>query len=123
MTPKKWVLTITIVLLNCSALPSLAQNNKNIKRNVATVLFASLGGAILGLSTLPFYGEPQEHTDNISYGALGGFVVGMGYVFYNSARPTASTYDYSKIFDQDLKSRRGIAALNPVQQFQFTIDF
>ncbi|MFZ4405234.1 MAG: hypothetical protein ACOYOK_14125 [Pseudobdellovibrionaceae bacterium] len=53
---------------------------QQIKRNVATVLFASIGGAILGLSTLSFYGKPEEHTSNITYGALLGCIGGLTYL-------------------------------------------
>ena len=42
-----------------------------------TVGAATLGGAILGASTLPFYEESTEHTNNILYGAAIGAVVGV----------------------------------------------
>lgn len=54
------------------------------KRTTATILFASIGGGVLGLSTLSFYGKPQEHTDNITIGVLLGFLSGVGYVVYDN---------------------------------------
>jgi hypothetical protein len=42
-----------------------------------TVGVSSAAGAILGASTLPFYPEMNEHTDNIWYGAAIGAVVGV----------------------------------------------
>ena len=57
----------------------------NTRRNVATVIFSGLGGAVLGLSTLSFYGKPQDHTGNI-YAGLGlGLLVGVGYVMMQSS--------------------------------------
>lgn len=55
------------------------------RRGVATVMFAGLGGAILGLSTLSFYGDPQEHIGNIWTGLAIGVVGGGAYVFSQSS--------------------------------------
>lgn len=38
----------------------------------------------MGLSTLSFYGRPQEHTDNITTGVLIGFLAGLSFVVYDS---------------------------------------
>lgn len=53
---------------------------QNWRRGTAIVLFAGVGGGILGLSTLSFYGRPQEHTGNITTGALLGVLGGLTYV-------------------------------------------
>ncbi len=42
-----------------------------------TVAIASVAGAVLGASTLPFYEESGEHTKNIFYGAALGAVAGV----------------------------------------------
>jgi hypothetical protein len=42
-----------------------------------TVAVSTVGGAILGASTLPFYEESSDHTKNIFYGAAIGAVVGV----------------------------------------------
>lgn len=61
-------------------MPSYAQSNssniKSVRRGIATVMFASLAGAVLGLSTLSFYGEPQEHISNIWLGMGIGAIAG-----------------------------------------------
>lgn len=44
------------------------------------VVLAGLGGAVLGLSTLSFYGEPQKHLENILYGFGLGLATGSVYV-------------------------------------------
>ncbi len=124
MTPQKWtsILLATLVLFTSQA--SFSQTDRTVKRNVATVLFASLGGAVLGLSTLSFYGEPQEHTENITLGALIGFAAGVGYVVYDSSRPAPVSYEYSQAFDQDQKSRRVLAAVAKTPpMIQFQLDF
>ncbi|NUN04506.1 MAG: hypothetical protein HUU57_01980 [Bdellovibrio sp.] len=102
---------------------SFAQADRTVKRSVAAILFSSLGGAILGLSTLSFYGEPQEHTGNIAVGALVGFVGGISYVLYDSLQPpTPQGQDFGKAFDQDFQIRRASATFAkapPVIQVKF----
>lgn len=53
---------------------------RSFKRGTAIVLFAGIGGGVLGLSTLSFYGRPEEHTSNITTGALLGVVGGLLYI-------------------------------------------
>ncbi|MEK6774583.1 MAG: hypothetical protein AABY64_11615 [Bdellovibrionota bacterium] len=85
-------LKIWMMVLICSLGISIQGNAQNVseaqrsfKRNTATVIFSSLGGGILGLSTLSFYGRPQEHTDNITMGVGLGLIAGMVYIFADSA--------------------------------------
>ena len=42
-----------------------------------TISMATVSGAILGVSTLPFYEESSKHTKNIFYGAAIGAVAGV----------------------------------------------
>lgn len=74
----------TALILFAGSLPSWAQSQSTFKRTTATILFSSIGGGILGLSTLSFYGKPQEHTDNITTGVLVGFLAGVSYVMYDN---------------------------------------
>lgn len=60
---------------------------QNWRRGTAIVLFAGVGGGILGLSTLSFYGRPQEHTTNITTGALLGVLGGLTYVLAEGLQP------------------------------------
>jgi hypothetical protein len=55
------------------------------KRQAAIIIFAGLGGAVLGLSTLSFYGRPQDKLSNIAIGAAVGIIVGTIYVTYKAA--------------------------------------
>lgn len=61
---------------------SQAQENQfsGVRRNLATILFCGLGGAVLGISTLSFYGQPQEHIGNITTGLALGTIAGVIYV-------------------------------------------
>lgn len=77
--------TILISLLFLHAQGVFAQTAgsegfRAFKRSTAIVLFAGIGGGILGLSTLSFYGRPEEHTENITTGALLGVLGGILYV-------------------------------------------
>lgn len=56
-------------------------NSLPVRQSFATIMFAGLGGAILGLSTLSFYGDPQEHIGNIWLGLGLGTLAGTTYVF------------------------------------------
>lgn len=109
MTVRKWALIFLLSIVSLTSSVSFSQTDVMVKRKVATVLFASLGGGVLGLSTLSFYGDPEEHTNNITLGALVGFVAGVGYIIYDSSRPNSAGYDSTQAFDLDLKTRRALA--------------
>ena len=57
-----------------------------IRRGVAIVMFAGLAGAVLGASTLSFYGEPQDHVSNIWTGLAVGALVGGSYMISQSQK-------------------------------------
>lgn len=119
MTVRKafFMIFVTVPFL-CSQVRAQESSSKNIRRNVAAVLFSTLGGAVLGLSTLPFYGEPQEHTDNINVGALVGFVAGVGYVTYKSQQPALSA-DYGLSEEWQKKKALAATAKAPMINIQF----
>lgn len=96
MTKHKFGFIMIVLLFSLHTNSAFSQMDLKVKRTVATVIFSSLGGAVLGLSTLPFYGEPQEHANNITAGALIGFVAGVGYVALDSTSPASPARDYSK---------------------------
>jgi hypothetical protein len=73
------LITLCICQVSSAQMQAQASTNSELigfRRGLATVMLAGLGGAILGLSTLSFYGDPQEHVGNIwtglAVGALGG---------------------------------------------------
>ncbi len=55
------------------------------KKQLATIIFSGLAGAILGLSTLSFYGRPQDKLPNIAVGAAIGIIAGTVYTTYKAA--------------------------------------
>lgn len=83
---------VTVVLAVSIAIPSLAQQQEEdekktsgTRRQLATIIFAGLGGAVLGLSTLSFYGRPQDKLSNIAIGFAIGVIGGTVYVTYKTA--------------------------------------
>ena len=72
------------------------------RKQMATIIYSGLGGLVLGLSTLSFYGRPQDHMENIGVGFAVGVIVGAAYTTYRAAStPHASSQRYSLMdFDQ-----------------------
>ena len=62
------------------------------RRQLATILFTGLGGAVLGLSTLSFYGRPQDELKNIAIGFAFGVIAGTSYVTYKAATGPSDFY-------------------------------
>lgn len=126
MTLRTWISLILIVFSCFHTSVSSAQqnqNSRNLKRGVATVLFSTLGGAILGLSTLSFYGEPQEHTENITTGALIGALAGGAYLLYDTSRPQPAPVDYTQSFDEQLKNKKALASAKAPVLVSYQFDF
>jgi hypothetical protein len=71
------------------------------RRQLATILFAGLGGAVLGLSTLSFYGRPQDKLANIAIGFAGGVIIGTTYVTYKAATNPSEFYGQVKPQSED----------------------
>lgn len=76
--------TILVSLWTAQAEAQEKSTFPNLRRNAATIIFCGLGGAVLGLSTLSFYGKPQEHMGNIYVGLGVGLIAGSGYVYYKA---------------------------------------
>ena len=55
------------------------------RRQIATIVYCGLGGAVLGLSTLSFYGRPQDKLTNIALGFGAGIIIGAVYMTYQAA--------------------------------------
>ena len=64
------------------------------RKQLATIVFAGLAGAILGLSTLSFYGRPQDYLSNIAIGFAIGVIVGTSYTTYKAATKPYEFYNY-----------------------------
>ncbi len=92
------LLAISLFHLNCdrsyaqeggAATDPIVQETVN---DLMLVAGSGVAGAILGLSTLPFYGEPTEHFRNVIVGGALGIIVGVGVVAYLQATETTSYY-------------------------------
>lgn len=103
---------------NCFAQKNISQSGEFVtaRRGIATVIFFGLGGAVLGLSTLSFYGKPQENLQNISYGFGLGLIAGSIYVTAEAAKSANEEMALDPI--KELKLRHPQPQSN-LAQFQF----
>lgn len=72
--------------------PAAAAGGGGPRKHLATIVFAGLGGAVLGLSTLSFYGRPQEKLSNIAIGFAFGIMAGTALVTYKAATAPEEFY-------------------------------
>lgn len=102
----KIALSLAIIL---GSLTSHGQTStsQSFRRNAATVIFWGLGGAVLGLSTLSFYGKPQEHISNIYVGLGAGLMAGTGFVYYRSL-PQAEYQDQQALWGKPVPGKQPI---------------
>lgn len=61
--------------------------------DLAIIVGAGAGGAILGLSTLSFYEKPKEHWKNITVGGAIGVIAGVAVVVYLQATRNQTMVD------------------------------
>ena len=84
---------MTLLTLSFSV-PSYAQTNlsstTSLRRSIATIIFCGVGGAVLGISTLSFYGDPQNHIGNITTGLALGLIGGTTYITMNTVQTAES---------------------------------
>jgi hypothetical protein len=67
-------------------------NTHGPRKQISTIVFSGVAGAILGLSTLSFYGRPQERLSNIAVGAAVGIIIGAMYTTYRAAAEPRDFY-------------------------------
>lgn len=99
------------------------------RKQLATIVFAGLGGAVLGLSTLSFYGRPQDNLRNIAIGAAFGVIGGTILVTYKAATNPAELYGEQRRIEYELEatSKAGqalvVASSPSAPRFDFTFTF
>ena len=81
------------------------------RKRLNYIVLAGLGGAVLGLSTLSFYGRPQEKLSNIAIGAAFGIIAGTIMTTYQAASDPKDFYGDGKD-----RSKAEIWALETTQQ-------
>ncbi len=62
------------------------------RKHLANIVFAGLAGAVLGLSTLSFYGRPQDRLSNIAVGFAIGVIGGTMLSTYKAAAEPREFY-------------------------------
>lgn len=110
---------------------SLAQANKTAgnygpRKQLATIVFAGLAGAVLGLSTLSFYGRPQDKLPNIGIGLGAGIIIGTAYTTYQAATRPRDFYGSEYKWDSDWENQTTKFAASPKTsafQFNYSWDF
>lgn len=73
-----------------------AKNQANMSgpsKHLSTIVFAGVAGAVLGLSTLSFYGRPQEKLTHIAIGAAIGIIGGAMYSTFKAATEPKDYYN------------------------------
>ena len=99
----KFVVRVQLVLVLSLPLHALAQRadpdgelmTQGPRRHISTIVFAGLAGAILGLSTLSFYGRPQDRLNNIAMGFGIGVIGGAMFTTYKAAAEPKDFYGES----------------------------
>jgi hypothetical protein len=91
----KILLLTSLISLSLASPAGYAQGATKIsgpRKQLATIIFSGLAGAVLGLSTLSFYGRPQDRLANVPIGFAVGVIVGTGYTTYKAATSPRSFY-------------------------------
>ncbi|MCB0348590.1 MAG: hypothetical protein KDD37_07120 [Bdellovibrionales bacterium] len=101
-----WVILLSFGICSSSYAQSRSYASADAPRkNFTTIIYAGLGGAILGLSTLSFHGRPQDHMDDIAIGFAVGIIAGALYTSYLAATEPEEFYGYQpKPFDLFVKN-------------------
>lgn len=93
------------------------------RKQLTTIVFAGLAGAILGLSTLSFYGRPQDKLNNIALGFAIGVIGGAVYTTYKAATQPRDFYrgtmEQDQERDQELRYSQGAPTLRTAWSFNF----
>lgn len=93
------------------------------RKQLATIIFSGLAGAILGLSTLSFYGRPQEKLNNIAVGAALGVIAGTVYTTYRAATAPYEVYDFGDAWIDLKKPSREMPMQPALPQLAYTWEF
>ncbi len=94
------------------------------RKQLATIIFGGLGGAILGLSTLSFYGRPQDKLSNIAIGAAVGVIAGTAFVTYKAATNPSELYgDRSQLEHELALAQAAKSGESPALGAKLTFEF
>ena len=103
---------------------STSKSGGGPRKQLQTIVFAGLAGAILGLSTLSFYGRPQDRLNNIAVGFAIGVIGGAIYTTYQAATKPRDFYRGATLWeeeerDRDLRFTQGAPTFRTAWTFNF----
>lgn len=108
----KWIVCLFLIFCHEGAWAQQASAKENNlvkkygpRRQISTIVYMGLAGAVLGLSTLSFYGRPQDHLSNIPIGFGVGVVAGTIYMTYQAATNPDEFYRSENQYIPDFKEQ------------------
>lgn len=75
------------------------------KKQLGIIIFSGVAGGLLGLSTLSFYGRPQDKLANIAIGFAIGIIGGAVYTTYKAASAPRDFYRGSLLEQEQDRDR------------------
>jgi hypothetical protein len=82
-----------------------ARPTNGVREQLRIIVLSGVAGGIFGLSTLSFYGRPQDNLDNVIGGLCVGILVGSAYSFYSVATRPRDTFG-SNVYEEEVESAR-----------------
>ena len=84
----EFILVLNVMFIGATVSNAQASQTKDA---LITIGLGTVAGTVLGLSTLPFYGYPEDHFGNILIGAGVGLFVGLGVALYIISTPESGS--------------------------------
>ena len=95
--------------------PYATSETSSTRRHLATIMFSGLAGTILGISTLSFYGRPQDKLTNVAIGLAIGIMVGAAYTTYKTATQPYDYYGEEALGQTELEKRHTLLSSTQAQ--------
>lgn len=90
------IVSLVLAIVPVEPVYAAAKGGENVtsgpRRQISKIVFAGLAGAILGLSTLSFYGRPQDRLSYIPVGFAIGVIGGALFTTYKAATEPKDFY-------------------------------
>jgi len=91
------------------------------RKHLSTIVFAGIAGAILGLSTLSFYGRPQDKMNNIAIGFAIGVISGTIYTTFRAASEPREFYGLRSGAEPELWAAQAGALASQARSGELTL--
>src|ERR1700722_9327928 len=107
------LVVLLLIGVMCSP-PALADStNKDeirptngVREQLRIIVLSGVAGGIFGLSTLSFYGRPQDNLGNVIGGFCVGMLVGSAYSFYSVTTKPRDTFGSNTYWPEDVDISR-----------------